>query len=129
LIKGAITREGAGILNWVIEGLNKLRAQGHFTIPESVRQATEEFRLLSDMPRLFVEDSCLTGPDYKSQSADLYSAYRDWCAQNGHKPRSITLLAEDWERLGFGRYRAGGKTFWRGVGLKALGTVPDIGQL
>ncbi len=33
------------------------------------------------------------------------------------KVQSSTSLAEDWQRLGFERYRAGGKAFYRGVRL------------
>ena len=66
---------------------------------------------------MFVNEMCLTGPDYRTQGSTLYTAYKNWCMDTGHKPQSSTSLADDWKRLGFERYRAAGKTFWRGVGL------------
>src|SRR5215218_4055455 len=43
-IKNLIAGEGPGILNWALEGLERLRKRGHFDIPESVRSATREFK-------------------------------------------------------------------------------------
>lgn len=118
-VKRVIATEGAGILNWALDGLERLRARGRFEIPSCVEDATAQFQKTNDVPAEFVSERCLTGPDYKVQSGDLYAAYRDWAIATGHKPQSSTSLAGEWERLGFERYRAAGKTFWRGVGVLA----------
>jgi putative DNA primase/helicase len=120
-IKERVRRETAGILNWALVGLDRLRQQGRFNVPQCVQNATVEFRESNDIPLMFVGEMCLTGPDYRSQAEKLYNAYKQWCIDTGHKPLSSTSLAEDWKRLRFERYRAAGKTFWRGVGLIAPG--------
>ena len=105
-IKEAIKTEGAGILNWALEGLRRLRARGCFEIPECVKSATADFQRHNDIPALFAEECCLIGPDYKTQANTLYQTYKKWCEDSGHKPMSSTSLASEWERLGFEKYAA-----------------------
>lgn len=118
-LKESIKHEGAGILNWALDGLDRLSQRGHFEIPNCVRTATEGFQQSNDVPGIFIAQECLVGPDFKTQSSFLYNAYKIWCLHNGHKPQSITSVAEDWRRLGFSKYEANGRVWWRGVGLRA----------
>jgi len=116
-IKETIKTEGAGILNWALEGLARLRKRGHFLIPECVIGATESFKHTNDVPGVFVSERCIIGGEYKTQSSELYAAYKEWAFSSGHKPQSSTSIAEEWARLGFERFRSNGKTYWRGVGI------------
>lgn len=117
-IKERVKEEGAGILNWALDGLDRLRRRGFFEIPSCVQDATRHFRETNDVPAIFVEEKCLKGDELSSQGSLLYAAYKDWCIENGHKPKSNTSVAEDWRRMGFEKYLANGKSFWRGIGLK-----------
>ena len=116
-VKEAIKGEGAGILNWALEGLNRLGERGHFETPEVVRDATEEFRLTNDVPKMFVDDACIESNDERceEQAKTLYEWYRTWCIDNGHKPMSSTAVAKEWRRLGFGKRVLGGRAFYTGV--------------
>lgn len=118
-VRHEIEREGAGILNWALEGLARLRTRGHFATPESIREATNDFQTKNDVAALFLADACARGGEAKTQSSDLYRRYREWCEENGHRAKSSTAVAEDWARLGLERYRREGKTYWRGAELKA----------
>lgn len=123
-LKEGIKAEGPGILNWALEGLDRLRQRGRFEIPPEIVSATKDFQQNNDIPARFVEEACYTGYDgqtepYKTQGSALYRRYKDWCIENGHKPLSSTKVASDWKRLGFEKYLSAGKSFWRFVGLKA----------
>ena len=48
---------------------------------------------------------------------ELYLEYTLWCERNGHKPKSSTSVAEDWQRLGFERKRIKGKTYYMGLSV------------
>jgi putative DNA primase/helicase len=122
-IKETIKTEGAGILNWALAGLARLRARGRFDVPSCVQDATAQFQTSNDVPALFVAECCLTGPKYTAQAGFLYTEYVEWCKTNGHKPQSATSLAGEWERLGFEGYKAAGKKFYRGVGLPTKATL------
>jgi putative DNA primase/helicase len=114
-VKEAIKTEGAGILVWSLEGLRRLNERGHFEVPEAVREATEEFLLANDLPKMFVEEACKVGEGLETQAQKLYEAYRHYCVIKGHKPQSITSVATDWKRLGLGPRKLHGRTIYTGV--------------
>jgi len=122
-VKESVKLEGAGILNWALQGLERLRQRGRFDVPQGVQVATRRFQEANDIPATFVAECCLTGTNptddrpYRTQSSALYQAYSQWCKDNGHKPASATSVAEDWRRLGFEKYLKKGKAWWRGVGV------------
>jgi P4 family phage/plasmid primase-like protien len=117
-LKRHIEQEGAGILNWALEGLRRLTARGHFEIPKGIEDATRQFRTNNDVPALFVEDRCVKGLEFEVQAANLYREYKFWCEENGHRPQSSTRLSDDWRRLGFERRRTKAGTFYRGLQLR-----------
>lgn len=121
-LKKAISDEGAGILNWALEGLRRLRDRGRFDAPPAVVEATKTFVKQNDIPANFVEECCNVDPTYTSstKSRDLYQAYRTWALDTGHKPQSETSIARDWERLGFEQKRKNNGVFWYGVELKSV---------
>jgi putative DNA primase/helicase len=120
-VKEAVKGEGAGILNWALEGLARLHDRGHLQIPDSVRAATEEFEKSNDLPAMFVEEDCIVGPSHEIAAGILYDNYAEWARSNGHKPQSSTRLADDWRRLGFERKVVKGRKYWVGLRIKGSG--------
>ena len=120
-IKRVIEDEGAGILNWALEGLERLQNRGHFEVPEGVEEATAQFRENNDVPALFVADRCFVEADAREQAEKLYDEYKQWCEDNGHRPQSSTRLADDWQRLGFERKRIKGSSYYQGVRVRLPG--------
>jgi len=116
-IKRHIETEGAGILNWALEGLHRLTQRGHFKIPSGVQDATKQFRENNDVPALFIEDRCVRDADAEASAATLYREYKYWCEENGHRPQSSTRVAADWQRLGFERKRTMSGTVYQGLRL------------
>ena len=117
-IKEAIKTEGAGILNFALDGLERLRERGSLEIPESVQAATEGWIQSNDIPATFVEEECIVGPEKEVSSGLLYSRYRMWCQDNGHHPLSNSRMIEEWKRLGFLRVTPKGRKFYRGLELR-----------
>ncbi len=120
--KREIEKEGAGILNWALDGLERLRDRDRFNIPDSIKDATKNFKKNNDIPAAFVTDRCLVGNDqngnpWSIKSSELYNAYRNWCLDTSHKPQSSTSIAEDWKRLGFEQNRKSDGVYWTGVRL------------
>lgn len=116
-VKEAIAREGPGILNWALEGLQQLNARGRFMLPEIIINETEDFKAASDVEQAFVADACRRSTNARVKSSKLYSAYSDWCKTNGHKPKSSTRVARDWDRLGFVKMASNGSFYWTGIEL------------
>jgi putative DNA primase/helicase len=120
-LKDKVKAEGAGILNWALEGLWRLKERGEFHIPASVREATADFQKTNDIPASFVKEACILSKEDRVQSAELYKAYARWCEANGHKAQSSTSIAQHWRRLGFEKRTIRGRTFYQGLTLKAGG--------
>jgi putative DNA primase/helicase len=114
-IKRHIETEGAGILNWALEGLRRLKERGHFEVPVGIEDATKQFRENNDVPALFIDDRCVRGMDSEVPAAKLYREYKYWCEENGHRPQSSTRVAADWQRLGFERKRTMSGTVYQGL--------------
>jgi putative DNA primase/helicase len=115
-VKEYVKSEGAGILNWALAGLERLRERGEFKFPPSVVAATAEFEKSNDLPAQFIEEECVLSPEFDVASNMLYSRYKGWCEDNGHRPMSNNRIGEEWKRLGFTRYKGtGGRRFWKGL--------------
>ena len=115
-VKEYVKSEGAGLLNWALDGLTRLRERGGFEFPESVVTATAEFEKANDLPAQFVEEECVVGPGLEVATNMLYSRYKGWCEDNGHRPMSNNRVGEEWKRLGFSAYKGtGGRRFWKGL--------------
>ncbi len=122
-IKEAIKTEGAGILNWALDGLQRLRKRGSFEIPDAVRDATARWREMNDVPAMFVAEECETGEGKSVRATQLYFRYKVWCDLNGHKAKSRTHVAEDWRRLGFTPKRDKKGVVWHGIDTKGIASV------
>ncbi len=72
----------SGILNWCIEGLQRMQAEG-LDMPESVRAATMDYQQSSDKMGQFFADKLEADPNGEVQMEILYPAYTDWCMKNG----------------------------------------------
>jgi P4 family phage/plasmid primase-like protien len=76
-----------GVLNWALDGLARLKANGwRFTESAVCKAALEEHRLESNPARAFLVEGYKTDPEASPiKSAELYQAYGDYCAANGFR--------------------------------------------
>jgi len=117
-----------GILNWALDGLERLDARGCFTQPESGRDEMEATRRLADPIGAFVEDWCEIGPDKSIDLGHLYVKYRNWCDTQGRTKDTTTLeifsrdLRKKIDGLTSKRTRDQGKfvTVLHGIGSEAI---------
>lgn len=105
--------EAAGILRWCVEGCLSWQRDGLKT-PQSVHDATDEYRGEQDLTAQFIAERCLTGPDYRVKSGELFTAYQQWHEAGGFqkRPPSVTAFGRELNRLGYDKKEANG-TIWR----------------
>ncbi len=80
----------SGILNWMIEGLKKYQDKntGGLKVPESIKAATKEYYRDSDRISRFIDEALCRDDKGVVATPDLYSAYRQWCRDNGQYSES-----------------------------------------
>jgi len=104
-----IESELSGVFNWVLEGLNRLLSQKHFTHCEAVKKAIEQYKTESNSVKLFLDEN-----GYKSSLngyeliKDLYQAYRAYCYEDGMTAFKKINFSKQLQALGIQVGREGG---------------------
>lgn len=83
----------SGILNWCIDGLRALHAEG-FQEPPAVFQATRDFRMKQDKLLRFFEDKCELAPAFEVPLMELHTAFAEWCGESGIMSVSVPRFKE-----------------------------------
>ncbi len=81
----ALKAELPAILNWGLDGLDRLRRRGHFVQP---RSAQEEVQLLADLSspvKAFLRDECELRPGVEVPCAEVFDRWQKFCRQNGRE--------------------------------------------
>ena len=79
------------LLNIGIRGAQRLIKKGHFTEPQSVRDALEAYKTDNSTVLSWVEDKELNEDYFLEKPRDeLYSEFADWCKVSGIKSNNVT---------------------------------------
>jgi len=109
--------EGAGILNWMIAGWKRYRAEG-LKLPDEVREETNRYREASDVCKDFLNECVLqNGGDIGSTK--LYQNFKDWFANTHNlrqQPMSQKMFSTRLSQLGYPIERRREGSVFRGIG-------------
>lgn len=111
-------REMSGILTWAVTGCLMWQSAG-LKMPEVISKATLEYRDEEDLVQQFLDDKCELHPDFTVEKDKLFTAWRDWCKDQGeeHSVRTQRWLSQQIIRHGF-RHQGGGRLSLAGLHLK-----------
>lgn len=121
-LTGKLLKERSGILNWAIEGLNRLRKNNGFTMPKSVRDAIEDYRADNNPVLGFVDEACVVRPDLTIAKGTLYSAYKKYCEDHGYMATSDKKFGKQLKLATKNQakdLRTGSERLWGGIDLGA----------
>jgi putative DNA primase/helicase len=90
-----LSAELAGILNWSLDGLDRLRDRGHLAEPPSSSAVREHMEDLAAPITAFVRDCCVVAPDLEVNKDTLYEAFRQWCLGQGRTPSDKGSFGKD----------------------------------
>lgn len=121
-----ISKEGPGILQWLIDG-----AVAYFdgddrklSGPDSVRLATQDYEESEDSVGQFVSECCVVGPHstYRAEQAQLRRAYETWCTTAGMRPVPVREFGNAVRRLAKMKsakdmVKSNGRRHYVGIGL------------
>lgn len=99
LAKRIIARELSGVLNWALEGLQRLLARGRFdeAVPASMRIAAHSARTETNSVQAWSHDLGIElTTTVETPKVDVYANYAGWCRENGMVPVASPKF---WKRL------------------------------
>lgn len=106
-----------GILNWAVAGCLSWQNTG-LRPPDTVKEATREYRAEMDLVTQFLEDCCVSGPNESVTANVIYSTYTEWCHQNGYAIMSQRSFGQRLNELRYEAFRSGMARKRRGIRLK-----------
>jgi putative DNA primase/helicase len=88
-----------GILNWALDGLDRLRLQGGFTRSNTCDESLDKYRTENNPARMFLRETCQESPDGETPCEALYGAYQRWCELNGYSPLADRSFGKEVRRV------------------------------
>ena len=64
-------------------------------VPSSSAAAVRQLEDLSSPVGAFIRDCCVIGPGYEVPVADMWTAWKSWCEDNGRKPGTKQVFGRD----------------------------------
>jgi putative DNA primase/helicase len=113
LQKEKLPTERNGILAWMLSGCIDWQRHG-LQRPKKVLAATNQYRQEQDTVAAFIEERCVTGPDYRVKASDLFDAYK---RANENTPLSQRKFGEIMTLKAFQRLTNNG-TWYVGIALQ-----------
>lgn len=127
----AVASEGSGILNWLLEGFQRLYARGwHMPACAAVQTASAGYRESQDAIGLFLSERCIKESSARQPSQALYNAYKDWVEHEmGEHAVSQRTFSQAMTERGYSATRYVAGMFYTGIRLVTLrdtATLSDV---
>jgi len=117
-LDGTLLPEAQGILAWLVAGCRAWQQHGLKAVPPAVKEATEVYRVESDLLADFLEERTTAGKDLFSPAAAVHTAYVDFCEKTKDRhPLSKVELGRRLSEKGFTGEKVNGIRGWWGFAL------------
>lgn len=124
-----VESEGAGILQWIVEGAVRITNQG-MSEPESIKISTQSYRHEEDHIAKFIDEKTIQADRASVTRLSLYNAYREWCDENGEKPVTQNMLSREIKsRTGVTESEAAGSKIFLGIDLMKVSSANNIASV
>ena len=127
-------QELSGLLNLTLESLQGLLARGDFSYQGSYSDRSRHYTIASAPARVFVEECCNIGADYKILKSELYQAYILFCKNSKIQLSGESQFGKELRRvpglsIGDKQYQEKGERvrWWLGIAAKNL--EPETTQI
>lgn len=94
-----LQEELPGILNWAIEGLQRIRQERRFTAAVAVRAAVDEVRKESNPVAIYLDERTVALPEPETLASEVYDDYKTWCEGDGRHRMNKTNFGREIKRL------------------------------
>jgi P4 family phage/plasmid primase-like protien len=86
--------ESSGILNWMLDGLKRLEANGGFTDSSSIDEIRDHYKRNADNIYSFVQDRCYLKEGEYVEKIESYRKYVQYCINKGYSQKGKTKFYE-----------------------------------
>ena len=102
--------EMSGVLNFMLEGLQRLRDRGRFLVPVSCKEAKDEWSGEANHAIRFMREALIKTKDSTDRVTlkEVYESYLVWCVNSHLKPKGRNTLKNDLAAMGFPIISGGG---------------------
>ncbi len=97
-LSAALEAEASGILAWLVSGTLAWTRLG-LAIPESVRDARQEYRSSESSTQDFVKQCCLLEAEASTPANQLYKRYKRWSSTNSLTPISVKQFTREMKQV------------------------------
>jgi len=80
--------ELSGVLNWALEGAQRLMKNKGFSTSESLEELEDRWTIMSDSVKVFMERCIQDMPDHDEPATKVYVAYMEFCKNHKVEPLS-----------------------------------------
>ncbi|MEU5859347.1 phage/plasmid primase, P4 family [Nocardiopsis dassonvillei] len=81
-LEDQLMAELPGILNWALEGLDRIDQQRAFTVPDDMADALSAMRESASPLAAFLQETCESGPDLSVCVEALWTEWQQWAERN-----------------------------------------------
>lgn len=97
-----------GILNWAIQGLDRLRQNGHFTQSAAAQAAADDLRLKTNPVAQWLQECTQPAPVLATKASEAFGSYKLWCEANGRQHFNATNFGHEISLLDVRKGKSGG---------------------
>ena len=90
-----LVAESPAILNWALDGLERLVCDGRFIEPKSSADVVTALADLVSPISAFVRDCCIRNPLEEVPVDQLYQRWKRWAEDNGQRGKSVQTFGRD----------------------------------
>ncbi|MCJ7633781.1 phage/plasmid primase, P4 family [Candidatus Bathyarchaeota archaeon] len=118
------SKELSGILNWALEGLERLNKKARFSDAKTTEQLRKQYTKISDPIQIFCNEKLEDDIDGEIPKTELYKLYVAYCRENNLQPKTLNIFAKNLHRCMPNVYskrrndESRGQSFFGGVSLK-----------
>lgn len=120
-----LDQERDGVLKWMVDGCLEWQRVG-LRIPDSIRQAVDEYRSDTDMLGQWLEECCRRERSGEVATASLFSSYAAFLQQAGMRAPSKAVFGRQMATRGFTPHKRNGQRLLRGVALREWGDDDEL---
>jgi putative DNA primase/helicase len=84
-----------GILNWALDGLERLQARKRFIQPETSQDLLDAMEALASPITAFINECCIVAPDRSVPINTLYGRFKSWCEEHGRRPETEQVFGRN----------------------------------